>query len=211
MAAMGKIALLIITLLQSAFAFCQEDRTLVMKGNELYKRQQYDQAAEEYQKAANINSKNSKTLYNLGNALYKGKKNQEAQKVFDDAAKTAKDVNGKEKAVYNKGVTLTRLNKLKESIEAYKGALRLNPADEEARQNLQKALNELKKQQQQQQQNKQNQNQNKQKQNDQPQNNSKLNQKQAEQMLNALRQEEKQLQKGLQKRNNTGGANIKDW
>jgi Ca-activated chloride channel family protein len=146
--------------------------------------------------------------------LYKGKKPEAAQKVFDGAAESAKDAPGKSRAVYNKGVTLTRQNKLQESVDAYKQSLRLVPTDEEARQNLQKALNELKKQQQQQKQQQPKQDkksQNQQKPNEQPQNKSKLNQKQAEQMLSALRQEEKKLQQGIQKKNNTGGANSKDW
>jgi tetratricopeptide (TPR) repeat protein len=212
---MGKISLTILLVLTTIIADCQQEKPLVIKGNELYKKQQYDKAAEEYQKAADINEKNPETLYNLGNALYKSKKTEEAQKVYDNAAEKAKDVAGKEKAVYNKGVTLTRQNKLQESIDTYKEALRLTPTDEEARQNLQKALNELKKQQQQQQpkqdQKKQDKDKNKQKPDDQPKNKSKLNQKQAEQMLSALRQEEKKLQQGVQKRNNTGGANSKDW
>ena len=40
---------------------------------------------------------------------------------------------------------LTSQKKLEESIEAYKNALRYNPDDKEARENLQKALLELKK------------------------------------------------------------------
>ena len=51
----------------------------------------------------------------------------------------------KGKAYYNKGVVLSRSKKLEESIEAYKNALRQNPDDKEARENLQKALLELKK------------------------------------------------------------------
>jgi Ca-activated chloride channel family protein len=213
---MGKIAFTILSVLITTVAYCQQEKPLVIKGNELYKRQQYDKAAEEYQKAAEMNEKNPQAMYNLGNALYKSKKTEAAQKVYETAAENAKDATGKSRADYNKGVALTRQTKLQESIDAYKDALRLVPTDEEARQNLQKALNELKKQQQQQQpkqdkKNKDNKDKNKQNPNDQPQNKSKLNQKQAEQMLNSLRQEEKKLQQGVQKRNNTGGANSKDW
>lgn len=111
--------------------------------------------------------------------------------------------------MYNKGVTLSTQKKLLESIEAYKESLRLNSADEEARQNLQKALNELKKQPQQNQK-KQDKQQNP-KQPEQQKNNSKLNQKQVEQMLNALRKDEKKLQQDIQKRNNTGRSDSKDW
>ncbi|GEO10647.1 tetratricopeptide repeat protein [Segetibacter aerophilus] len=211
---MGKIALTILFSIITVIANCQQEKPLVIKGNELYKKQQYDKAAEEYQKAADINEKNPLAMYNLGNALYKSKKTEAAEKVYDNAAENAKDPNGKSRAVYNKGVALTRQQKLQESIMAYKDALRLIPTDEEARQNLQKALNELKKQQQQQpkeDKKKQDKDKQKQKPNDQPQNKSKLNQKQAEQMLNSLRQEEKKLQQGIQKKNNTGGANGKDW
>ncbi|MCW3108912.1 MAG: tetratricopeptide repeat protein [Segetibacter sp.] len=212
---MGKIGLTILLLATTIIANCQQEKPLVIKGNELYKRQQYDKAAEEYQKAADINEKNPQAMYNLGNALYKSKKTEAAEKVYENAAGNAKDATGKERAVYNKGVSLTRQSKLQESIDAYKDALRLAPTDEEARQNLQKALNELKKQQQQQQpkqdKKKQDKDKNKQKQDEQPQNKSKLNQKQVEQMLNSLRQEEKKIQQGLQKKNNTGGANSKDW
>lgn len=215
MVIMGKIGFTIVLLVTATVAFCQQERPLVIKGNELYKRQQYDKAAEEYQKAADINEKNPQAMYNLGNALYKNKKAEAAEKVYEIAAENAKDASGKSRADYNKGVARTRQNKLQESIDAYKDALRLVPTDEEARQNLQKALNELKKQQQQQQpkedKKKQDKDKNKQNPNDQPQNKSKLNQKQAEQMLNSLRQEEKKLQQGVQKRNNTGGANSKDW
>lgn len=115
----------------------------------------------------------------------------------------AKEPAAKSRAGYNKGVSLTRQHKLLESIDAYKEALRLVPTDEEARQNLQKALNELKKQQQQQpkeDKKKDDKDKQKQKPNDLPENKSKLNQKQAEQMLNALRQEEKKLQRGVQKK-----------
>ncbi|MCW3082010.1 tetratricopeptide repeat protein [Segetibacter sp.] len=209
---MGKIALTTLFAIVTIVANCQQEKPLVIKGNELYKRQQYDKAAEEYQKATDLNDKNPLAMYNLGNALYKGKKTEAAEKVYSSAADNAKDATGKSRAVYNKGVALTRQQKLQESISAYKDALRLIPTDEEARQNLQKALNELKKQQQpKEDKKKQDKDNQKQKPNDQPKNKSKLNQKQAEQMLNSLRQEEKKLQQGIQKKNNTGGANSKDW
>lgn len=211
---MAKIKLTILLTFAVSIVFAQQEKPLVMKGNELYKQQQYDKAADEYKKATDVNDKDPKAFYNLGNALYKSKKTDQAEKAYDEAAKNAKEPGGKSRSVYNKGVALTRQSKLQESIDAYKAALRLVSTDEEARQNLQKALNELKKQEQQkQQQNKDNKSQDKNKQNpdQQPENKSKLNKKQVEQMLNSLRQEEKKLQQGVQKRNNTGGANSKDW
>lgn len=191
----------------------QDDQSLVLKGNQSYRKQQYEKAAEEYQKAVDLNPKDSKAYYNLGNALYKTKKTEAAQKAFEAAADNAKDAASKAKALYNKGVAYSRANQLAESIQAYKETLRINPTDEEARQNLQKALNELKKQPPPtpQNQNKKQDKQQNQKQPEQQKNNSKLSKKQVEQMLNALRQDEKKLQQDIQKKNNVGVSASKDW
>lgn len=214
MVLMGKIIFILMSLSLSLFAKSQEDQTLVAKGNELYKKQQFDKAAEEYRKAADLNPKNSKAQYNLGAALYKSKKTEAAEKAFTDALANTKDETAKSKAVYNKGVVLSSQKKLLESINAYKEALRLNSKDEEARENLQKALNELKKQSQQKQQKRDNKKQDKQQNQQQPEqqkNNSKLSQKQVEQMLSALRKDEKKIQQDIQKKNNIGKSNRKDW
>jgi Ca-activated chloride channel homolog len=211
---MGKVSWIILLLLIATVSDAQDDQSSIIKGNQLYKNQQYDKAAAEYQKATDVNEKNTKAQYNLGDALYKSKKNAAAQKAFDAAAENAKDETFKSRAIYNKGVSLTREKKLQESIDAYKDALRLNPTDDEARDNLQKALNELKKQPEQKQ-NKQNQDKNKNNNQDNknppPQNKSKLNQKQAERMLNTLRQEEKKLQQDQQKKNRVSSSQDKDW
>ncbi|WP_018616192.1 tetratricopeptide repeat protein [Segetibacter koreensis] len=211
---MGKIVFIIMLLPVTLIAKGQDDQSLVAKGNELYKKQQFEKAAEEYQKAADLNAKNAKAQYNLGDALYKSKKSEAAEKAFGEAAANTKDEVAKSKALYNRGVTLSNQKKLLESIEAYKESLLLNSTDQEARENLQKALNELKKQSQQNQQKQENKKQDKQqnqKQPEQQKNNSKLNEKQVEQMLSALRKDEKKLQQDLQKKNNTGRSNSKDW
>lgn len=214
MVCMGKITAIVMISFVPAIALAQgNNMQQVSKGNELYRQQQYQAAANAYEKAIASDEKNATAHFNLGNALYKTKKVSESAGVFDKAATHAPNVDLKSRAYYNKGVSLTRQNQLVESIEAYKQSLRLNPKDEQARENLQKALNELKKQQQQQQKQDKQKN-NKENKNDKPQqpkNNSKLNKKQVEQMLNALRQDEKQIQQNLQKRNNTMGANGKDW
>lgn len=217
MVLMGKIVFILILLCSTLLVQAQDDESMVAKGNELYKKQQFEKAAEEYQKAVDLNAKSSKAQYNLGDALYKSKKPEAAEKAFSDAAANAKDETTKSKAFYNEGVSLSAQKKLLESIQAYKEALRLNSTDEEARENLQRALNELKKQSQQKQQNQQKQNnknqdkQQNQKQPEQQKNNSKLNEKQVEQMLSALRKDEKKLQQDLQKKNNIGRSNSKDW
>ena len=94
----------------------------------------------------------------------------------------------------------TKQKDLEGSIEDYKNALRLNADDMQARENLQKALLELKQKQQQQQQD--------QRQNQNPQSN--INQKQAQQKLDELEEKEKKIQQRMQ--DQKGGApQPEDW
>ena len=99
---------------------------------------------------------------------------------------------------YNAGVSYSKQKDLPNSIEAYKAALRINPNDNEARENLQKALSELKKQQSQQ--NNQN---NK--------GGGGMKEKEAEQKLKDLQQKEKDLQQKMQQGQSKGQGGGKDW
>jgi tetratricopeptide (TPR) repeat protein len=210
MVAMGKIFITVIVFLITFSANAQEEQTILLKGNELYKQRQYDAASEEYKKATAVNAKSSKAQYNYGVTLYRTKKLEDAEKAFNTAADNSLKPIDKSKYNYNKGVSLTRQKKLPESIDAYKQALRLNPTDQIARENLQKALNELKKQNQSQSQN----NNNKQDDKKQPQeekNESKMNKKEVEDKLDMLRREEKRLQQSVNKKNNPGTNNPMDW
>ncbi len=211
MVCMEKTTLIAGFLLLMFSANAQNDQKLLLSGNEMYKEQQFEKALEQYKKATELEPGDAKAHYNLGNALYKTKKLEEATIAFDSAADNSTSPVMRSKALYNKGVSLTRQSKLVESIEAYKSALRVNSTDQQARENLQKAINELKKNSQNQNNNNNKNKQDKKKQPEPQKNNSKLNQKQVEQMLNALRQDEKKLQQNIQKRNNTGGSNSKDW
>jgi tetratricopeptide (TPR) repeat protein len=203
------LTLIILTCFVSTISFSQGEKQSIIKGNQLYKKQDFSKAVEEYKKATARNEKSPQAQYNLGNALYKTKKAEEAEQAYSAAEEFSIEKPMKSMAGYNRGVVLTRQKKLEESIEAYKQALRYNSTDEQARENLQLALNELKKQQ------NKNQNQDKNKSNNdqdkQPQNNSKLNKNQAEQMLSALRQEEKKLQQNQQKNKSSSRMPSKDW
>jgi len=126
--------------------------------------------------------------------------------------------NNKKKSagLYNLGNSLLKANKLKESIDAYKGSLRLDPKNPEAKYNLAYAQDLLRQQQQQQQQQNQNQkqqqnnkDQNKaqdkeqaqaqnkdqnQQQQQQQQDNQSISKEDAERILNALENDEKNVQ-----------------
>src|SRR5579875_3404523 len=141
----------------------------VHKGNEYYRQEQYGLAENQYRQALQQAPDNSKAQYNLANALYRQKKYDDAESILNKVATTNNNA-VKSAAYYNAGVIYSKEKDLQASIEAYKNALRYNPNDNQARENLQKALLELRKQQ-------------SQKQKPQP---SNMNQKQAEQKLKEL-------------------------
>jgi Ca-activated chloride channel homolog len=171
----------------------------VSKGNQYYKQTQFDLAESEYRKALQANPENAIAQYNLANALQKQKKYDDAIQVLEKLYGSTTDVKLKSTTAYNQGVAHTKQKALEASIESYKKALRLNPDDQEARENLQKALSELKKQQDEQQ---------KQQQKSQ----SNMSQKEAEQKLKLLQEKEKELQQRLQNQNKQkGGGQSKDW
>ena len=186
----------------------QQVEEVIKKGNDLYKQQQYEPAKAAYEVALAKDSSNMIARFNLANTVYRLSKSDDAIKSFDELAVKYKNPDEKARAYYNKGVVLSNQKRLEASIEEYKNALRQDPNDKEARENLQKALLELKKKtppppkkdDKKKQQNK--------KQKEQP----KMNQKEAEQKLKLLEQKEKELQQRLQKqKSKTGGSNNKDW
>jgi tetratricopeptide (TPR) repeat protein len=181
-------------------SFSQTKEKLIKKGNDAYDEKKYQEAAESYLKATAKDPANEKAFYNLGNALYKDKKAEESLSAYDAAILHSKNAIDKSAAWYNKGVVLQNDKKGAECIEAYKNALKLNPADEDARLNLQKALMQQKQEQQKEdekkkQQQKQQQNQKK----DNPKPQPKMTKKEAEEKLKALLQHEKNLQDKLRK------------
>ncbi|MEO6550524.1 MAG: VWA domain-containing protein [Ferruginibacter sp.] len=205
--------------------FAQNDNSFLRKGNEAYKNNQYEVAGENYKKAAEKNPANQKAQFNLGNAFYKSKKPEDAVLAYDAAIQNSMLPAEKSGAFYNKGVVLQNQKKLPECIAAYKSSLRLNPADEDARLNLQKAL--LQQKQQQQKDQKDNKDQKKPKDDQQkkdqqkpedkkddlpkPQQ-SKMTKKEAEEKLKALLQQEKALQDKLRKVNAASPEKPeKDW
>ncbi|HMJ48511.1 MAG TPA: tetratricopeptide repeat protein, partial [Ferruginibacter sp.] len=208
-----KSSLTLLLLLSMFPGFAQNEKELIKDGNDAYKKGDYPLAAASYAKAVEKDPFNPTAQYNLGNALYKTGKKEEAINAYDVSINELKKPVEKSNAYYNKGVVLQNDNKIPECITAYKAALKLDPNNEDARQNLQKALQKQKEQQQKE---KDNQDKNKDDKKDksdspkpQP---SKLTKKDAEEKLKALMQQEKNLQDKLHKVN---AASVnkpeKDW
>lgn len=192
-------------MLFSTITFAQTDKELVKEGNEHYKKRDYQSAIVSYRKAAEMNPENQAAIYNLGSALYKNGDSSKAITAYEMGIKSAKVAVDKSNAYYNKGVVLHNSKKLPECIEAYKSALRINPNDEDARQNLQKALQEQKQ--------KSSSSSQDQKKNQSPKPQpSKLSQQDAENKLNALEQQEKNIHDKLKKVPvNATNKPEKDW
>ncbi len=218
------ITLLFLFIGLKAGAQTNEDNENIKKGNDLYRKGEFEKASEKYKKATDKNPENPTASFNNGNALYKSGKKEESLEAYEHSIKNFKTAAEKSNAYYNKGVVLQNNKRLEECIEAYKNALKLDPTNEDARQNLQKALLEQKQQQQQQKQNQdqqkkkkdqQNQDQKKDKQEQKPQEPkpqpSKISKKDAEEKLKALMQQEKNLQDKLHKVPATSINPEKDW
>ncbi|HYV53176.1 MAG TPA: tetratricopeptide repeat protein [Chitinophagaceae bacterium] len=197
------ISILIFT---GEFLLAQDLNKNIETGNNYYRQQQYDKAESEYRKVLETSSIDKTARFNLADALIKQNKADDANKLLRilNVEENGNDL--RSKVVYNQAVILTQQKKLEESIEGYKEALRFNPGDQEARENLQKALLELKKKnppKKQEEKKKQEQ----QKQQPKP----KISPREAEQQLKLLEQKEKQVQERLQKNSRTGNAQPKDW
>lgn len=210
----------------------QSVRNKVKEGNQFYLQQKYDQALNKYQDALLSNPEDKRIQFNVGNTKYQKKKYEEALKDYQKVIGT-EDLKLEQQAYFNMGNTLYRLGKLPESILAYQQALKLDPNDMDAKYNLEYVRRKLKQnaqkqqlkpqqqQQQQQQEGQQQQQQQKkseqkdqqqqpQQQQRQPKEN-KLSREDAERILDALKNDEKDIQK-KRKMPVTGRRVVrKDW
>jgi tetratricopeptide (TPR) repeat protein len=141
-------------------ALAQADKKFIRQGNRVYEKDKFPESEIYYRKALDKNKGSGDAVFNSGDALYKQKKYEDAGKQFIESHRMNEDKDKKSSSLYNLGNSLLMANKLQESIEAYKNSLRLKPDNAEAKYNLAYAQ-DLLKEQQQQQQNKDNQDQNK--------------------------------------------------
>ena len=226
-AAAPAMVLLLIGLIATLSASAQNGNNLIRSGNRYYKKQQVDKSLQQYQAAVKKAPDNPAANYNLGNAQFRKNDYDAAAKSYDaSVSHSSGDKEMQEKGLYNKGVAMAKQKKLQESIDSWKSALKLDAADSDARENLEKALMQLKQQQQQQQQNQQNKKKDQQKdkkdQQDKKDENkdqpppkpqqSKLNKQQVEQLLKALQQRENDLQNKMNENKvKTPNQPEKDW
>lgn len=201
------VALLLLLVAMGASA--QTDRMYIRQGNKLFRSGDYANAEVSYRKALEKNDRNPQAHYNLGNSLLAQNKDSAAVTEFEKASKIETDPLLKSQSFHNMGVICQKHEMFGEAIEAYKQSLRLNPHDDETRYNLQLCKHQLKKQQQdkknQPQEQKQDQKQDQKQQEQQkpePQKQQQppqMSKDNAEQLLNAAMQQEKQTQDRMKK------------
>lgn len=202
-------------------------RDYLRSGNRLYRDSNYTAADVDYRKALEVNNRSAQAHFNLGNALLRQQKPKEAMESYEKAAKLETNKTRLSKIYHNMGVILQSQKQFGPAIECYKNALRRNPADDESRYNLALCQYQLKNNPQQdqnknndkdkkdggsqnknedKQSDKKDQSQNKDKQEEkqkqqqqQQQNNDKMSKENAEQLLRAAMQNEKNTQERIKK------------
>ena len=209
-----KAAATVLLLLVAMSMSAQTERLNGRQGNKQFRAGDYPNAEVSYRKALEKNDRNPQALYNLGNALLAQNKDSAAVAEFEKATKVETNELRKSKSFHNMGVICQRHEMYGEAIEAYKQSLRLNPSDDETRYNLELCKRQQKKQQQnqqnkdnkdkkdQQKQDQQKQDQQKQQQDKQQQQQKqepKMSKENAEQLLNAAMQQEKETQERMKK------------
>lgn len=139
---MKRIVYLIFTLAVTLFvatdAQAQKwpERSRVRRGNRAYERLDYDRAEERYREAQQLSDTCFEATFNLGDALYKQQRFDEAEKVFTAlAADSTRNDLDRAHSYYNLGNSLFQQKKYQEALAAYKRSLRLNPADLETKYN----------------------------------------------------------------------------
>lgn len=184
----------------------------IREGNKLYKEGRFDEALAAYEKATAKNPDDATAMYNRSNTLAKKGDKAGAMAGYEQLITAAKEAAIRQRSYYDKGVLHQQQQQLDESIDAWKSALKLDPEDSLARENLEKALREKKNQEQKKDDKKKDQKDKKDQDKPKPEpQQSKLNQKQVEQMLKALEQKEKEVQKKLQQRAASSSHPEKDW
>ena len=229
------LTLLLVASAGQVFSQQKTDRDYLRSGNKLYNDSLFIKAEIDYRKALDINPKSTDAMFNLGNALLMQQKAKEAMEQYESVSKIEKDKEKLAQIYHNMGVILQSSKQLPQCIEAYKESLRNNPKDDETRYNLALAQKQLKDQQQnqqnqdQQQQQQQKQEEEKQDQNkdqqeqeqkdqqqqnqqQQQQNKNEMSKENAQQLLNAVMQDEKNVQDKVKKQIQIQGKKLeKDW
>jgi Ca-activated chloride channel family protein len=119
----------------------------VRSGNEAHAEGRYEDALAEYQVAAGAEPENPAIPYNTGNTLHQLERYEEAQVASEQSARTATEERLFIDATYALGNTAVRRGDLEAARTHYREVLLRDPADEDARHNLELVMLALQEQQ----------------------------------------------------------------
>lgn len=134
--------LLLFTVLSFAQAKPKKDK-YQEQGNEQFGRRNYVEAEADYRMSKSKTSKPS-AAYNMGNAIYRQGQSAEAAYAYLESIKSAGTKQQKHMAYHNLGNIFMNEKNYQLAVEAYKNALRNNPADDQTRYNYALAKEMLK-------------------------------------------------------------------
>jgi Ca-activated chloride channel family protein len=132
---------------------------LTETGNEAFAKQAYEDALKAYTEAQVNSPELAEPTYNLANVLYREGKYEEALKSLQQAAQIAQTGEVAQSSHFNAGNAAFNTKDWDGSVESYRQALLRDPADLDAKHNLELALQQNQQQQDQQNQDQQNQDQ----------------------------------------------------
>jgi Ca-activated chloride channel family protein len=147
--------IIVVLMVLGSYTFAKAQQTPITNPiyeNAITKAQEYasdgnfNLAEAAYKKAKALNPQSTDAAYNLGNLYYENTKKYNASNSYVAAAEAATTKEEKHRIYHNQGNLLLENKEYKKAVEAYKNALRNNPADEETRYNLALAKEEEEKQ-----------------------------------------------------------------
>ncbi|MBN1364409.1 MAG: tetratricopeptide repeat protein [Syntrophaceae bacterium] len=114
-------------------------RSDLNRGNDFYKKGEYAQAGQFYNKILEKKSGDMKAKFNFGDSLYKQGKYQGSQNVFESLTGNSVPKDLRQAAYYNLGNSFFKQEDYKSAIGAYEEALKIDPKDKDAHFNLELA------------------------------------------------------------------------
>lgn len=110
--------------------------TMMHQGNRAFQRGEWSKAEQYYRKALEVNPRNGRAMFNLGDAYLAQKNGKDALECYAKAGKMETNRHVKAMAFHNIGFIHQNNKDYDRAIDAYKEALRNNPRDEDTRYNL---------------------------------------------------------------------------
>ena len=141
---MRKALTLLPLLLLPALLSAQASRHQLREGNRQYQKEHFDQAEVAYRRALERDSNDTRGQYNLGSALYRQQKYDDAVRHYEQSI-TTPGISDRQRAhaLHNRGNSLLKAGLqngqqelLKQALESYQEALKLDPKNDDTRYNL---------------------------------------------------------------------------